>query len=274
VKTHLLTNGSLINKTPHIKEIISYTDRVRVTLLGFKETHEKLTRSPGSFEAVIDGIKTLQDLNANFQVAFVPMRQNYKELPDLMEMLFKNYGVTKFRLLDLAPTGRAMEIWGHISLSIEEKVWLNKELERVSSTHGIDLSVGFHTSLSFSSLKKLKGHEICTAGITRCHVNAVGEVFPCTAATGQPILSGGNLRRFNLDLANVWRSAPVFQMLRYFRRHPPPPCNTCKWWSSCTGGCKVEMNYNYNSIAIPNPECEIVKQVKEKSGEEDVYDKS
>ena len=259
-KTHLLTNGSLIQVTPNIKEIVSYVDRMRITFLGFKETHDKLTRTPGAFESVISGMRTLQDLGANFRVAFVPMKQNYKELPKLMKTLYEDYGVKKFRLLDLAPTGRAMENWEEISLSIEEKKWLERELRIISSKYNIDLGIGFHTGISFSSLRKLEGHEVCKSGIDRCHVNAIGDVFPCTAATGQPILSGGNLRRFNFNLQYIWQSAPVFQLLRYFRKHPPTPCDTCKEYSSCAGGCRVEMNYKYGSIAIPNPECEIVRK--------------
>lgn len=259
-KTHLLTNGSLIQKITNMEEIVTYADRIRITILGFKETHDKLTKSSGAFECVINGIKILQDFGANFRVAFVPMRQNYKELPSVMKLLHDEYGVTKFRLLDLAPTGRAMEIWDDISLNIDEKIWLEKELTKIASDHSLDIGIGFHTGLSFSSLNRLKGHEICRSGIDRCHVNAVGDIFPCTAATGQPNLSGGNLRKFNLNLRHMWQSSPIFQLLRYLREHPPSPCNTCKKYPFCLSGCKVEMNYKYGCITMPNPECEIVKR--------------
>jgi len=249
-----------MHKVENIQEIVAYVDRMRITLLGFKETHDKLTTAPGAFEAVINGIRILQDLDVNFRVAFVPMRQNYKELPSLTKALYEDYGVSRFRLLDLAPTGRAMESWQDISLSDDEKAWLNGELREITLACEIDMGRGFHTSLSFPSLGRLKGHEFCTSGIDRCHVNAVGDVFPCTASSGHKILSGGNLRRFNLDLKYIWQSAPVFQLLRYLRKHPPDPCDACEKYPSCASGCRVEMNYKYGSITIPDPECKIVRQ--------------
>ena len=262
VKTHLLTNGSLIEKNQRsIEKIILYADRIRVTILGYKETHDRLTRNKGAFDSLIKGISILQDLNANFRIAFVPMKSNYKELPTLVEMLYQKYKIDKFRLLDLAPTGRAMEIWDEIALDINEKIWLEKELKNIVVKYPIEIGIGFHTGLSFSTLSKLEGHEICRSGIDRCHVNAKGDIFPCTASTGQPNLSGGNLREFNMDLKYLWKSSPIFQLLRYLREHPPFPCNSCKEYSLCMGGCKVEINFMYGEIAKPNPNCEIVKSL-------------
>jgi len=255
-KTHVHTNGSLIVSEESIKNIIGLIDNISITFLGgIPKTHDELTRTQGSYEQAIRGLNVLLRVNANVRVYIVPMKRNYRELPMFLRKL-KSMGVSKIRVLTLSPTGKAREIWREMALNKDENLWLDKELLEISTTCDMDVRAGFCSRQSFPSLAELEGHDFCKGGADRCHINSLGDVTPCTASSGHPILSAGNLRNFNFDMEYIWKCAPVFQFMRYFHARPPQPCNTCENYSKCGSGCRVLMLYLYNSLAVPDPECE------------------
>ncbi|MFQ5891326.1 MAG: hypothetical protein ACE5HW_00855, partial [Candidatus Methanofastidiosia archaeon] len=51
--------------------------------------HDKITKTKGSFEQTIEGIKNLIDLNQNIHVRAMVTFENYKHLFDLFKLLSK-----------------------------------------------------------------------------------------------------------------------------------------------------------------------------------------
>jgi MoaA/NifB/PqqE/SkfB family radical SAM enzyme len=81
----LNTNGTLI--TPKIARLMTKKGTKMVSLYGATAaTHDYITRTPGSFEAAIHGMKYLNEAGAGFIVQIVPMKANYHEL-DAMKAL-------------------------------------------------------------------------------------------------------------------------------------------------------------------------------------------
>lgn len=91
----LNTNGTLI--TPKIAKLLKRKGTKMVSLYGASaEVHDSITKSPGSFEATMQGFAYLKEAGAGFMVQLIPMRDNYhqfNEMVKLAESLSKYYRI-------------------------------------------------------------------------------------------------------------------------------------------------------------------------------------
>lgn len=83
------TNGTLI--TSKIAKLLKKKGSKMVALYGATaEVHDHITRTPGSFEATMQGFAYLKEAGTGFTVQLIPMRDNfhqYKEMVELAESL-------------------------------------------------------------------------------------------------------------------------------------------------------------------------------------------
>ena len=81
----LNTNGSLI--TPVIARLLKRKGAKMVALYGAtKEVHDQITRTPGSFEATMQGFAYLREAKTGFTVQLIPMRANYHQYDAMIEL--------------------------------------------------------------------------------------------------------------------------------------------------------------------------------------------
>jgi MoaA/NifB/PqqE/SkfB family radical SAM enzyme len=81
----LNTNGTLI--TPGIARLLTRKGKKMVALYGATaEVHDRVTRSPGSFEAAMRGFAYLKEAGAGFIVQIIPMRDNYHQYEKMLEL--------------------------------------------------------------------------------------------------------------------------------------------------------------------------------------------
>ena len=81
----LNTNGTLI--TPAIARLLTRPGNKMVALYGATaEVHDHVTRTPGSFEATMRGFAYLKEAGAAFTVQIVPMRANYDQYEQMVEL--------------------------------------------------------------------------------------------------------------------------------------------------------------------------------------------
>lgn len=79
------TNGTLI--TPKIASLMKRPGRKMVALYGATEqVHDNVTRTPGSFKAMLRGFAYLKEAGAEFIVQIVPMRANYHQYDDMVKL--------------------------------------------------------------------------------------------------------------------------------------------------------------------------------------------
>jgi radical SAM protein with 4Fe4S-binding SPASM domain len=79
------TNGSLI--TPKIAKLMKKKGVKLISLYGAtKEVHDHITRNPGSFESTMQGFAYLKEAGAGFTVQIIPMRDNYHQLTDMVNL--------------------------------------------------------------------------------------------------------------------------------------------------------------------------------------------
>jgi len=85
VSYSLNTNGTLI--TPAIARLLTRKGIKMVALYGATAAvHDKVTRTPGSFEAAMQGFDYLKEAGAAFTVQLIPMRDNYHQLEDMVAL--------------------------------------------------------------------------------------------------------------------------------------------------------------------------------------------
>lgn len=110
----LNTNGFFI--TPPIARLLTRQGNKMVVLYGANsEIHDKITRTPGSFEGFLRGCAYLKEAGAGFTVQIMPMRDNYHQL-DAMFRLAKN----------LSPNYRIGASW--LYLSAQRSFCRNREI--------------------------------------------------------------------------------------------------------------------------------------------------
>ncbi|MBN1321348.1 MAG: radical SAM protein [Thermoleophilia bacterium] len=81
----LNTNGTLI--TPEIAKLMTRRGAKMVALYGATAAvHDHVTRSPGSFETAMRGFAYLTEAGAGFTVQVIPMRDNYHQYGQMVEL--------------------------------------------------------------------------------------------------------------------------------------------------------------------------------------------
>jgi len=254
LRVHIHSNGTIISRKE--AEWVKQTEAdITISLFGSNpRTHDAITNSKGSMESTIRGLRHLVRTGTNLTVFVVPMKQNFHEILSLIELIDEE-GVRHVRILSPSPTGRAMERFAELELSDAQVRFLGKELVRIQKDMGMDLRAGFCTRSSFHGLLALKGHEGCYAAENRIHIDAFGNVYPCTASSGRTIFSAGNLQMSSHALAEIWEFSPLFQFLRAFHSNPPTKCQECDRFQHCMSGCRVKMSYKHGNVSIADPEC-------------------
>jgi radical SAM protein with 4Fe4S-binding SPASM domain len=264
LKTHLHTNGTLL-KSGDAAIMARLVDEITVTFYGLKpETHEEITSVKGSLKATEEGLCRLVRQHTNVRTFIVPMKPNFREIPQIVKKVHE-IGCHKIRILSLSPTGRARNNFAILSLDSNDRKWLSDELVKIRKELGVDIDAGFCTRQDYPRLGELQGHQSCLAAENRVHIDAFGEVFPCTAASGWQEFSGGNLRRYAFNLSDIWKFSPIFQFLRFFHSNPPNKCRGCTMYQQCMGGCRVMMHYKYGDITVAKPDCKSPKPLPDPS---------
>jgi MoaA/NifB/PqqE/SkfB family radical SAM enzyme len=101
----LNTNGTLIN--PQIARLMKRKGTKMVALCGATaEVHDHITRTPGSFQAALQGFAYLKEAGAGFIVQLIPMKDNYAQLNEMISLAES-----------LSPLWRIGASWLHLSAS-------------------------------------------------------------------------------------------------------------------------------------------------------------
>lgn len=126
-KISLSTNGRMFSYEETCKKFVEAgLNKVTISLLGGDEKiHNAITRTPGSFDETVQGIKNLKK-QADFQVnvSSVVSSLNYQKLSELGDLVL-SLGVKNWYLLDLIPEGEADKHYLKLAVTQNE---LSKEL--------------------------------------------------------------------------------------------------------------------------------------------------
>ena len=131
------TNGRLFSYPKFCQQIISAgLNKITFSLLGpERKIHEAITRTPGSFEEIIKGIKNAQQFSGiHINISSVICRFNYRNLKNFGKFV-QSLGIKQWYLLDLIPDSNAQIFYDSLVVRLPE---LSRELNSL-----IDIAAGF-----------------------------------------------------------------------------------------------------------------------------------
>jgi radical SAM protein with 4Fe4S-binding SPASM domain len=184
------------------------------------ETHDAITKLPGSLARSIAGIRLLRSRGMKVTVADVLMRPNVSDCK----------GVQKL----------ARELDAHFTIDPTITPKLNGDVSILGlGIGGDDLRQLFRTPELVGDVKEFCAppspvddgvlDELpCSAGHTACYISPFGDVYPCV----QFPLPSGNVRR--QKFLEIWQHSPQLNNLRSIHARDLLVCSSCTQLSSCT----------------------------------------
>lgn len=229
--TRLFTNGTLITRDVARRVAETSPEAVEVSLYGaLPETHDWLTRVPGSFKKTIGAVEALVELGVMVVIKNVWMSFNWTEAERWLSLVRRLgalprwcVSVVPFNDGDLRPT--------ELRLGDEELTELHRwelSVERdYDGAEGADANpfCGANADrINSRSEERVLG---CGAAANHCIIDFNGEVLPCS----QIRLSGGNVTKE--PFRYIWRDSHFLNQLRAIRELPVPGCAGCPYLEQC-----------------------------------------
>jgi MoaA/NifB/PqqE/SkfB family radical SAM enzyme len=168
------------------------------------EVHDYLTRSPGAFEQVIQGIKNIRELNQYIMTNSVVNKVNYRYLPDIVKLLI-SLKVDQFQLAFIHPIGNA---WENFDIIVPRKSdvepFIHEALE-IGKKAGIDMMVEAYPFCFMKGYEKYCAERFMPATEIRYADLFVGDFEKDRRGSGKQKFSQCNKCRFDLICEGPWK---------------------------------------------------------------------
>lgn len=260
--TALASNGSLIDTNMAVRIVAAGFRRVSVSLDGAgRDTHDRLRKQPGSFDAAVRAVRTLKAAGVGTQINCTIARHDQHEIGDVLR-LGERLGVDAVHYFLLVPVGCGEQIAEDQMLSADEiEVRLGELYDLAGQT---ELEIKATCAPHYYRIVRQRGgrrsetssahgqgrHPMskgCLAGTAVCFVSHEGDVFPC----GYLPVSAGSVRR--QGFGDIWRQSEVFARLR-----DPSllsgKCGMCEFKGACSG-CRARAFYQFGDYLAEEPYC-------------------
>lgn len=246
----ILSNGTLINQEIVQVLIGKPVRRLQISLYGAtSETHDTITRVPGSFNAVINAINLLVDAGIKVEISCPLMNINFHE---------------RYQVKQLAENMNCLVLPSHL-ITAHNSGSKHTHFLRLDDSQLIDF-------LSDASLVKLYGgrrpfqdHQYylgfadlmdaapCYSGINSCAISPIGKVFPCN----QLLYEVGNLQVDSF--ATIWLDSPQLRYLRGLTLNDLHSCKECRLLPNCSRCPGLALLENNDLLGISPENCRVAK---------------
>lgn len=179
----IYTSGNVFGKSEHVSPVSkSYflklktagVKKIVFSLYGSNpQIHDNITGMPKSFENLMESIKNAQRAYLTIDIHFVPVRENFRDLPAIVSLV-KKIGLKSIHILRFVPQGRGAQYKDRLDLRPEEVLELREILNELTNKSDITIDVGAH----YNDLGLVSGTH-CTAGMGKAAIRPDGFVFPC-----------------------------------------------------------------------------------------------
>jgi MoaA/NifB/PqqE/SkfB family radical SAM enzyme len=158
----------------------------------YETDHILMGRNEISRMALLKSLITAAQLGLDIDVHFVPMKPNYHEIGDILEML-EIAGAKNISLLNFLPQGRGRVNQNELQLTQEEKDEFFRILEEARNVYTGNIRIGI----------PLQGEDThkCNAGLEKLDIKFDGTVLPCPAFKE---ITLEECERFNIKLPNIY----------------------------------------------------------------------
>lgn len=154
--------------------------------------HKIMGRTEQYRQALLKSLITASLLGIDVDVHFVPMKPNYQEIGDILEML-EIAEVKNISILNFLPQGRGKQNASSLQLTTEELQIFFKKLEEAQQKYSGMVRIGI-------PLQGETSHK-CNAGLEKLDIKFDGTVLPCPAFKE---ITPEECARFNIKLPNIF----------------------------------------------------------------------
>lgn len=217
----LKTNGIMIREAEVARIRALGVESVQISVYSHRpETHDAITKVPGSLQRSIDAIRLLRDQGIHVDMANVLMIHNARDYPGV-KALAAELGA-QF-IIDPTITPMMDGDRSILSLNVDEAA-----LREVFHDEGIAGNVAELCAPPQAPGEDDMDSLPCSAGHTACYVSPYGDVYPCV----QFPLPSGNVRR--TKFLDIWRHSPQLNEVRSIHLRDMPSCSQCVHGGTCT----------------------------------------
>lgn len=213
IQVVIFTSGMAITRSTAQQLKEACIKGVEVTLLGpDAETHEAITRRPGSFKQLLQAISMLQNAGVSVAGKTIVMKNNVDRLGDLMALL-QQLG------LAIRPSGEFIFTpWNGTDDQIAGQRLDDEDLHK------------FYTDYQPPEPNAARARfSVCGAGRRMAYISPSGQVAPCGAYAGHWI--AGNLHQ--QTFTEIWKESTALLAYRTLEATAFPKCNSCQICAFC-----------------------------------------
>lgn len=168
-------------------------DKIVFDWQAFEETTDnELMGRKGLITCLMDSLIRASRTGLNVDVHFIPMKPNYKQLPDIMECL-DIAGINNISILNFVPQGRGRENRESLMLSNEELREFSAILNSARKQFSGNVRIGIPLNGKISHL--------CTAGTEKLDIKYDGTILPCPAFKE---ISAETMDRYGIKLHSIY----------------------------------------------------------------------
>lgn len=141
---------------------------------------------------LMDSVIRAKSAGLDIDVHFIPMKPNYKEFPDILEML-ETSKIKNISVLNFVPQARGRENKEELMLNKQELQEFEQILNKAKKHYSGNIRIGIPLNGRMSHL--------CTAGTEKLDIKYDGTVLPCPAFKE---LSVETMQKYGIKLHNIY----------------------------------------------------------------------
>lgn len=173
------------------------------------ETDEYLMgRDRQKYVFMLDSLMNTSIIGIETDVHFIPMKPNYKQIPDILEML-EIAGVSNISILNFVPQARGLENSSHLLLNDSELDEFRKLLDSCRTLYSGKIRVGI-------PLMEDNTHK-CNAGLEKLNIKFDGTILPCPAFKE---LNDKIANKYGIKFYNIYESLETVKIFGGKRVEP------------------------------------------------------
>jgi radical SAM protein with 4Fe4S-binding SPASM domain len=242
----LITNGGLLDDDMLAFCLDHGVTMFELTLLGAgAETHDRLTRTPGSWERALAAMARLYKAGATWCGVFVATRENIAQTRQTLEMVVA-LGATAVMFNRFNPGGEGAR---HLELmpTVEQVRDALAVVDELAATYQLfaSASIPIMPCLLDTSPYAHIGFGFCAAGRENAYytIGPDGRVRPCNHTA--TVL--GDLH------TQTWAEVLDSPALAEFTAPAPEVCRPCPGLATCRAGCRAAAEVCFGSLTEPEP---------------------
>jgi radical SAM protein with 4Fe4S-binding SPASM domain len=247
VKTTLISNGQLLTEDRAVDLIDRGVDLFELPLLSHRrEVHDRLSGSPGAFDAVLAAMAQLRYHGGPLVAVFVATQLNLSDLYGVVKLAVA-FGARALMLNRFNPGGRGRARLDELLPTVEQMCEALSVADAAAAEFGLPIvcSIPIQRCLVDIDAYRNLRFGTCAAGTDRAYytLDPLGNLRPCNHS---PTILGNLLEETFADLIAPERLAP-------FVNAGPTFCDPCSIRESCQGGCKAAAQVCYGSLTVEEP---------------------